>query len=182
MIDTFRDGPIEIIDRRVRSTQAVGTDARRDDVADSAAYNTEGCLLRARDNLFECNGSSSCSQRCYNRVVGRGVRAELQVFKTVGRGWGVRSQKPLSAGSFICEYTGEMLLDSDAEAAGLAVDDSYLFNLDGEEKGKVSKRRRAGQGDRPHAAALTADNPEMCVDASRIGSVRAREHLRMLRG
>ena len=31
-----------------------------------------------------------------------------------------------------------MLLDSDAEAAGIAVDDSYLFNLDGEEKGQVT--------------------------------------------
>ena len=49
----------------------------------------------------------------------------------------MRSLEALRAGSFVCEYTGEMLLDNDAEASGLAVDDSYLFNLDGEEKGKV---------------------------------------------
>ena len=35
-----------------------------------------------------------------------------------------------------------MLLDSDADAAGIEVDDSYLFNLDGESKGQVSKRKK----------------------------------------
>eukprot|EP00962_Isochrysis_galbana_P049569 scaffold21060_cov112-Isochrysis_galbana.AAC.3 len=34
-----------------------------------------------------------------------------QVFKTVGRGWGVRSREPVKAGTFVCEYTGVMLRD-----------------------------------------------------------------------
>ena len=64
-----------------------------------------------------------------------------------------------------------MLLDSDAEAAGLEVDDSYLFNLDGEEKGQVSKRRRTGSAANVSTLAQTAKNPEIAADASRIGSV-----------
>lgn len=136
-----------------------------------SAYNNEGCLLFARDNIFECNGSSGCAPDCFNRVVGRGVRARLQVFKTLGRGWGVRTLDGLRAGAFVCEYTGELLLDKEAETSGLEVDDSYLFNLDGEEK-SLSKRRRTGSSDaRVSAAALENKNPPMCVDASKIGSV-----------
>jgi hypothetical protein len=44
-------------------------------------------------------------------VVGRGVRARLQVFKTLGRGWGVRTLDGLRAGAFVCEYTGNIMLD-----------------------------------------------------------------------
>lgn len=136
-----------------------------------SAYNREGQLLFARDCIFECNASCSCDADCPNRVVGRGIQAPLQVVKTVGRGWGVRSRVRLAAGSFICEYTGNMLLDSDAEAAGLEVDDSYLFNLDGEEKGQVSKRRRTGSAANVSTNAQTAKNPDLAADASRIGSV-----------
>jgi hypothetical protein len=66
-----------------------------------------------------------------------------------------------------------MLLDTDADAAGLEVDDSYLFNLDGEDKGQVSKRRRTGAAASGTSAiaAQTSKNPELAVDASRIGSV-----------
>lgn len=136
-----------------------------------AAYNRDGQLLFARDCIFECNASCGCAADCPNRVVGRGIVLPLQVVKTVGRGWGVRSCVKLPAGSFVCEYTGNMLLDSDAEAAGLEVDDSYLFNLDGEEKGQVSKRRRTGSAANVSATAQTAKNPELATDASRIGSV-----------
>jgi SET domain-containing protein len=76
----------------------------------------------------------------------------------------------IPAGSFVCEYTGEILLDTDAEATGLARDDSYLFNLDGEQKGKVNKRKRTGAAVNS-ASARTEANPELCVDASRTGSV-----------
>ena len=138
--------------------------------AGGSAYNAEGCLLFARDNLFECNGSSGCDGSCFNRVVGRGVSAKLQVFKTVGRGWGVRATQPVPAGGFVCEYTGEMLLNDDAEVSGVEQDDSYLFNLDGEEKGKVSKRRRTAPPP-SSIAAQTEENPAFCVDASRCGSV-----------
>ena len=90
------------------------------------AYNQEGCLLIARDYIFECNASSDCALDCFNRVVGRGVRAQLQVFKTLGRGWGVRTLDGLRAGAFVCEYTGNIMLDQDAEASGLEVD-AYLL-------------------------------------------------------
>ena len=57
---------------------------RRTDVSGSA-YNASGCLLYARDHIFECNASCSCASNCLNRVVGRGVALPLQIFKTIGR-------------------------------------------------------------------------------------------------
>jgi hypothetical protein len=148
-----------------------GQPIRREGGGGGSAYNKEGCLLFARDCIFECNASCSCPPECPNRVVGRGISVPLQVVKTVGRGWGVRSRVRLTAGTFVCEYTGNLLLDSDAEAAGLEVDDSYLFNLDGEEKGQVSKRQRTGSAANVSASQQTAKNPELAVDASSIGSV-----------
>jgi hypothetical protein len=181
--------------------ESKGQPIRREGGGEGAAYNRQGQLLFARDCIFECNETSSCGPDCPNRVVGRGVWAPLQVVKTVGRGWGVRCRQRLAAGSFVCEYTGTMLLDTDAaaagpafkcsprhaplfptgtmlldtdaDAAGLEVDDSYLFNLDGEDKGQVSKRRRTGAAASGTSAiaAQTSKNPELAVDASRIGSV-----------
>jgi len=42
-------------------------------------------------------------------------------------GWGVRSLAKIPRGSFVCEYTGELISDSEADARD---DDSYLFDLD----------------------------------------------------
>mmetsp|Transcript_35340 Transcript_35340/g.111093 ORF Transcript_35340/g.111093 Transcript_35340/m.111093 type:complete len:473 (-) Transcript_35340:185-1603(-) len=144
---------------------------REEEKSGGPAYNNERFLLYARDCIFECNSTSGCDESCFNRVVGRGISLPLQVFKTVGRGWGVRSRNPIRAGTFVCEYTGVMLRDEDAEAAGLEVDDSYLFNLDGEEKGQVAKRRKTSHEGPSGVDARTQDNPELCVDASRTGSV-----------
>ena len=43
-----------------------------------------------------------------------------------GKGWGVRSPKSLMKGSFICEYIGEIISDSDADRR---LNDTYLFDL-----------------------------------------------------
>jgi len=42
-------------------------------------------------------------------------------------GWGVRSLAEIPKGSFVCEYTGELISDTEADARA---DDSYLFDLD----------------------------------------------------
>lgn len=42
-------------------------------------------------------------------------------------GWGVRSLAEIPQGSFVCEYTGELISDTEADARE---DDSYLFDLD----------------------------------------------------
>ena len=55
--------------------------------------------------IIECGEQCACGPSCRNRVVGHGVRVPLTVFRTNGRGWGVRTCAPLQQGSFVCECT-----------------------------------------------------------------------------
>ncbi|XP_013409361.1 uncharacterized protein LOC106172957 isoform X1 [Lingula anatina] len=77
--------------------------------------------------LFECNKACSCWMTCRNRVVQNGISTRLQLFRTNGRGWGVRTLQDVPQGTFICEYIGELISDSEADRRE---DDSYLFDLD----------------------------------------------------
>ena len=59
----------------------------------------------------QCNYRCRCHKSvCRNRVVGRGVREPLTVFRCtpVAKGWGVRARHPIAAGSFVAEYVGEV--------------------------------------------------------------------------
>jgi len=55
-----------------------------------------------------------------------GVKIPLEIFKTGKTGWGVRSLSSISSGSFICEYSGELLEDKEAEKRQ---NDEYLFDI-----------------------------------------------------
>ncbi|XP_045102813.1 histone-lysine N-methyltransferase EHMT1-like isoform X2 [Portunus trituberculatus] len=78
--------------------------------------------------IFECNRACRCNKlSCNNRVVQHGISAHMQLFKTVGKGWGVRALKTIQKGSYVCEYVGEIITDLEADQRQ---DDSYLFDLD----------------------------------------------------
>ncbi|XP_050737194.1 histone-lysine N-methyltransferase EHMT2-like isoform X3 [Eriocheir sinensis] len=78
--------------------------------------------------IFECNRACRCNKlSCNNRVVQHGISAHMQLFKTVGKGWGVRALKTIQKGSYVCEYVGEIITDLEADQRH---DDSYLFDLD----------------------------------------------------
>lgn len=64
--------------------------------------------------IKECWEKCGCTQLCGNRIVQRGVVHKLQVFWTDnGKGWGIRTLEPISAGSFVCEYVGEILTNTE---------------------------------------------------------------------
>ena len=63
---------------------------------------------------------------CHNRVLQHGISVRLQVFRVYGMGWGIRALQNIPKGSFICEYVGEIISDSEAETR----EDSYLFDLE----------------------------------------------------
>lgn len=94
--------------------------------------------------IFECNRGCRCWKTCSNRVVQHGQSARIQIYKTKGRGWGVRASLDILQGSFICEYVGELISDSEADNRE---DDSYLFDLDNK------------------------DGDTYCIDARRYGNV-----------
>ncbi|XP_013071536.2 uncharacterized protein LOC106058626 isoform X1 [Biomphalaria glabrata] len=77
--------------------------------------------------VFECNRACRCWVNCNNRVVQNGITCRLQMFRTNGRGWGVRALMDIPKGTFVCEYIGELISDSEADRRE---DDSYLFDLD----------------------------------------------------
>ncbi|KAK1272504.1 Histone-lysine N-methyltransferase, H3 lysine-9 specific SUVH5 [Acorus gramineus] len=89
-------------------------------------FNDGGCILHARPLVYECGPSCSCPPSCYNRVSQHGLKFKLEVFKTERMGWGVRSSMFIPSGSFICEYTGELLMDMEADKRD---DDDYLFDI-----------------------------------------------------
>ncbi|XP_063288994.1 histone-lysine N-methyltransferase EHMT1 isoform X2 [Pelobates fuscus] len=95
-------------------------------------YDKEGRLLPEFNMvepplIFECNHACSCWRNCRNRVVQNGLKARLQLFRTKSMGWGVRSLQDVPMGTFVCEYVGELISDTEAD---VREDDTYLFDLD----------------------------------------------------
>ncbi|XP_068105278.1 histone-lysine N-methyltransferase EHMT1 isoform X2 [Hyperolius riggenbachi] len=77
--------------------------------------------------IFECNQACSCWRNCRNRVVQNGLKVRLQLFRTKTKGWGVRSLQDIPMGTFVCEYVGELISDTEAD---VREDDTFLFDLD----------------------------------------------------
>lgn len=97
-------------------------------------YDENGCLNSDFDYfnpsviLYECNWRCRChKQRCANRVIQKGIKVRLELFKHKDMGWGVRALQPISRGTFVCEYVGEIITD---QKANDLKEDSYLFNLE----------------------------------------------------
>ncbi|KAI3689774.1 hypothetical protein L2E82_47741 [Cichorium intybus] len=90
-------------------------------------YNHNGAIVEAKPLVYECGPACKCGPGCYNRVTQHGMKIQLELFKTETRGWGVRSLTSISSGSFICEYVGELLEDTEAEKR--TGNDEYLFDI-----------------------------------------------------
>ncbi|VDK80530.1 unnamed protein product [Onchocerca ochengi] len=95
--------------------------------------------------LLECSSCCFCTNKCKSRIAQKGVRCGLEVYRTRKYGWAVRTSSLILKGSFVCEYTGELISDSDADRRE---DDTYLFEIvdetsayciDAKFKGNVSR-------------------------------------------
>ncbi|KAM0325713.1 hypothetical protein ACHAQA_007013 [Verticillium albo-atrum] len=110
-------------------------------------YHTHGAkagLLRSKflhsgetstEPLYECHEGCGCSERCPNRVMERGRRVALQIFRTARTGWGVRSLVDIRQGQFVDKYVGEVITPGEAQRRRDASEvaqhkDVYLFALD----------------------------------------------------
>ncbi|CAK7201778.1 hypothetical protein SEUCBS139899_004493 [Sporothrix eucalyptigena] len=119
------------------------------------AYHSQGAkagLLRSRyldsrEPIYECHEGCACAtstdgdqmtdgdNACVNRVVERGRRIPLQIFRTEDRGWGVRTLVDLKKGQFVDRYLGEILTAREANhrrsvSTMARRKDVYLFALD----------------------------------------------------
>jgi histone-lysine N-methyltransferase SUV39H len=88
----------------------------------------------SRYPIYECNHKCRCGPRCKNRLVQKGRKVPLTIFRTSnGRGWGVYCNVNLVQGEFIDTYLGEVLTSQEAdrrEDAGGSEKNSYLYALD----------------------------------------------------
>lgn len=109
-------------------------------------------LELSSDEIYECSDLCACSQDCPNRVVGRGRKFNIEVFKTSdGRGFGmwssfqasstavltrdtgVRAREDIRKGQFIDKYVGEIITSDEANRRRGNAEyrkDLYLFALD----------------------------------------------------
>ena len=100
-----------------------------------AAYTKAGKLKVAVGTpIYECNLRCKCGADCCNRVVQRGSKLKLCVFRTGnGRGWGVKALELIRKNTFVVEYVGEVITNEEAERRGVQYDAegrTYLFDLD----------------------------------------------------
>ncbi|WCJ39256.1 Histone-lysine N-methyltransferase H3 lysine-9 specific SUVH1 [Euphorbia peplus] len=87
-------------------------------------YTSNGLLVGRRPLVHECGPSCPCGPNCKNKVSQNGSKLRLEVFRTKDRGWGLRSWDPIRAGTFVCEYAGEVI---DKVKPG-GEDDEYVFD------------------------------------------------------
>lgn len=79
--------------------------------------------------LFECNDVCGCNRLlCKNRIVQNGIKLPLSVFECESKvkGFGVKCLSKIRKGTFVAQYTGEILTDNEADRR---TDDSYFFDL-----------------------------------------------------
>ncbi|XP_073518798.1 histone-lysine N-methyltransferase SETDB2 isoform X2 [Phyllobates terribilis] len=93
------------------TTKDLGTDVTLPERGIAAGYKYKQLQTPVPTGLYECNVSCKCDRKmCQNRVVQHGLQVRLQVFKTKGKGWGVRCMDDLDKGTFVCIYAGRILM------------------------------------------------------------------------
>ncbi|KAG1467323.1 hypothetical protein G6F56_004474 [Rhizopus delemar] len=111
-----------------------GPDGCSDGCHDTVNYDSKGRLLVTHGTaIYECNNACECGPNCKNRVVQRGRKISLQIFKTEKKGWGVRATQTILKGAFVEEYVGEVITTEECDKRGAFYDEhgcSYLFDMD----------------------------------------------------
>lgn len=92
-------------------------------------YTANSVLVSKKPLVYECGPTCPCFPNCKNRVSQTGLKVHLEVFKTKDRGWGLRSWDPIRAGTFICEYAGEVIdkVQEKQDGGEGEYDDEYVF-------------------------------------------------------
>ncbi|CAA0358845.1 unnamed protein product [Arabidopsis thaliana] len=88
----------------------------------------DGVLVTRGPTVFECGESCPCFAKCKNKMIQTGLKFNFEVFKTMDCGWGLRSWDPIRAGSFICEYAGEIIPKGNEEEDDYIFDSSRVYN------------------------------------------------------
>ncbi|KAK7405654.1 hypothetical protein VNO78_07222 [Psophocarpus tetragonolobus] len=90
-------------------------------------YTANAILVSRKPLVHECGPMCKCFPNCKNRVSQTGLKHQMEVFKTKDRGWGLRSLDAIRAGTFICEYAGEVI-DRSKVNENWGYNDEYVFD------------------------------------------------------
>ncbi|PKA49621.1 Histone-lysine N-methyltransferase SUVR5 [Apostasia shenzhenica] len=97
-------------------------------------YDDQGRIVLKEGYLvYECNSMCSCDITCKNRVLQKGIQVKLEIFRTEKKGWAVRAGQAISRGTFVCEYTGEVVVDAEADKRNERYGSSgcsYIYDID----------------------------------------------------
>lgn len=87
---------------------------------------------KSHQMIVECNEFCSCDDSCINRP--KKTSISIQIFKTSnGRGWSVKTLDAIPPGTFVVEYTGELIDQTEAQKRSQIYTKTgvtYLFDLD----------------------------------------------------
>ncbi|KAF6135422.1 hypothetical protein GIB67_027296 [Kingdonia uniflora] len=133
-------------------------------------FNHDGAIVEIKPLVYECGSSCKCPPSCPNRVSQLGITFQLEIFKTESRGWGVRSLTSIPSGSFICEYTGEFLQDTEADQR--TGNDEYLFDIGNNYNDDALRGELSALGQlQPASPSATVEDVGFTIDALHYGNV-----------
>ncbi|KAJ8770394.1 hypothetical protein K2173_015008 [Erythroxylum novogranatense] len=89
-------------------------------------HTANAVLVDPKSIIYECGSSCHCPPNCRNRVTQGGIKVRLEVFKTKDKGWALRSWDPIRAGTFICEYAGEVISSDKMQQLGSEIGDHFF--------------------------------------------------------
>ncbi|KAI9093610.1 hypothetical protein K1719_027059 [Acacia pycnantha] len=91
-------------------------------------FSANGVLMDLKSVIYECGRYCQCPPSCRSRVSQGRLKIRLEVFKTKDKGWGLRSWDHIRAGTFLCEYAGEVMDNARVEKLGSENDDGDIFD------------------------------------------------------
>ena len=86
--------------------------------------------------MYECGIHCGCDpSKCLHRVVQKGSKCSLCIFKTLRKGWGVKTLKDVERGTFVAEYSGEVITKQESDRRSLTEEYkskgmTYFFQID----------------------------------------------------
>lgn len=107
-----------------------GSNEYQDD--DDISYVWKRLLNNVPTGIYECNSRCKCSNRCLNKVVQQPITVQMQLYRTMKRGWGLKTLHDIPKGTFLCIYAGNLYTEKDANALCQGQDhgDEYFAELD----------------------------------------------------
>ncbi|KAL8108941.1 hypothetical protein AgCh_025149 [Apium graveolens] len=131
-----------------------------------------GRLIEPKAVVYECGPNCGCGPGCVNRISQRGIKYQLEVYRTPRKGWAVRSWDYIPSGAPVCEYIGKLMKTDDVDAIP---ENNYIFDIDCLQtmKGLDGRERRLGSVCIPSSENDDDKDivPEFCIDAGPTGNV-----------